>query len=208
MKKRFIIEGVSYVMFLIILILVLFNKTLAFDEAIYNVIISIRNPFFDFFFKLITRSMNVIPVIGILVFSLFYLNKRDRYILIGNVIITTLFNQLLKHIIVRARPEHMRLVFEKGYSFPSGHAMVSLGLYGVLIYFIYRNVKDKKKKIIWISIISLFILLVGISRIYVGVHYPTDIIGGYFLSIGLIISYITTFDHYYRGNSNDKNDSI
>ena len=207
MKKRFIIEGVSYILFLIILILVLFNQTQAFDEAIYNIIISIRNPFFDSFFKLITRSMDAIPVIGVLVFSLFLLNRRDQWILIGNVVLTTGFNQLLKHIIVRVRPEHMRLVFEKGYSCPSGHAMVSLGLYGVIIYFIYCNVKDKKKKIIWISLISIFILLIGISRIYVGVHYPTDIIGGYFLSIGLIISYITTFNHYYRGNQKNEDDS-
>ena len=139
-------------------------------------------------------------------FSLFFLNNKDRWILVGNVVLTTGFNQLLKHIIIRARPDHIRLVFEKGYSFPSGHAMVSLGLYGVFMYFICCHIKDKKKKILWNSLITIYIILVGISRIYVGVHYPTDIIGGYFLSIGLIISYITTFNHYYRGNNNDQND--
>lgn len=207
MKKRFIIEGVSYIVFLIILILVLFNKTTVFDEAIYNAIISIRNPFFDFFFTLITRSMNAIPVIGILVFALLLLNKKDRWILIGNVVLTVGFNQLLKRIIVRVRPDHIRLVYENGYSFPSGHAMTSIALYGIIIYLISCYVKEKKKRILWISLLTIYILLVGISRIYVGVHYPTDIIGGYFLSIGLIISYITTFNHYYRGNNNGKNDS-
>ena len=83
------------------------------------------------------------------------------------------------------------MVEESSFSFPSGHAMASMAFYGLIIYFIDKNMKNEKlKKIISISL-SILIFLIGISRIYLGVHYASDVIAGFAISIVYLILYIT-----------------
>lgn len=120
-------------------------------------------------------------------------NKRDAKFITSNLVIVFLLNKILKLIIERPRPSVLRLVYEEGYSFPSGHAMVSMGFYGFLIYLAYKNIKNKKIKIPLIIFLSILILLIGVSRIYLGVHYATDIIGGFLIAIiylGLFIKFL------------------
>lgn len=117
-------------------------------------------------------------------------NKRDSKFIALNLIIVFLLNRILKLIIARPRPSVLRLVYEEGYSFPSGHAMVSMGFYGFLIYLAYKNIKDKKIKIPLIIILSILILLIGLSRIYLGVHYATDVIGGFIIAIIYLVLFI------------------
>ncbi len=117
-------------------------------------------------------------------------NKRDARFIILNLVIIFLLNRILKLIIARPRPSVLRLVYEEGYSFPSGHAMVSMGFYGFLIYLIYKNIKNKKLKIPLIIFLSILILLIGLSRIYLGVHYATDVIGGFIIAIIYLLLFI------------------
>ncbi len=117
-------------------------------------------------------------------------NKRDAKFITSNLVIVFLLNKILKLIIARPRPSVLRLVYEEGYSFPSGHAMVSMGFYGFLIYLAYKNIKNKKIKIPLIIFLSILILLIGVSRIYLGVHYATDIIGGFLIAIIYLILFI------------------
>ena len=88
-------------------------------------------------------------------------------------------NELLKQVFERARPETFRVVEALGYSFPSGHAMVSLCFYGMIAFLIARTIRSWVWR--WFIIVSagLFIFFIGISRIYLGVHYPSDVIAGY-----------------------------
>ena len=109
-------------------------------------------------------------------------------------IVTTLVNQIVKHIVRRPRPSVLRLVEESGYSFPSGHSMVSVALYGIIVYTIYKNVKNKYVKWISIVLLSLLVLLIGFSRIYVGVHYFTDVVGGFTLGLVVLIIYVDIYD--------------
>lgn len=117
-------------------------------------------------------------------------NKRDAKFITSNLVIVFLLNKILKLIIARPRPSVLRLVYEEGYSFPSGHAMVSMGFYGFLIYLAYKNIKNKKIKIPLIIFLSILILLIGVSRIYLGVHYATDVIGGFLIAIIYLILFI------------------
>ena len=207
MKKRYIVAGIALLGFLLIAALVLTNSISSFDKIVYEKLFSLRSPFFDTFFKTITKFANAIPVIGIVLLLFTILSKNDRIILGSSIAVTVVVNQVLKFIIRRIRPDHLRLIEPSGYSFPSGHAMVSLCLYGICIYFVFYKIANKKLKILFIAFLTFLILLVGISRIYVGVHYPSDVIAGYLLTIVLLILNITILHNHFRGNLNDSNDS-
>lgn len=123
---------------------------------------------------------------------LFIKNKKIGLSIISNIVIITILNQLLKRILQRPRPTEFRIVEETGYSFPSGHSMVSMAFYGYLIYLIYRYIKNKYVKWTLITILSILICLIGISRIYLGVHYTSDVLGGFLLSISYLVIYISS----------------
>jgi membrane-associated phospholipid phosphatase len=95
--------------------------------------------------------------------------------LLGGVVL----NELLKHLFERARPDAFRVVEAAGYSFPSGHAMVSLCFYGMIAFLIARNIPLWRWRLVVMVSAALFILSIGISRIYLGVHYPSDVLAGY-----------------------------
>ncbi|MDO4382076.1 MAG: phosphatase PAP2 family protein [Clostridia bacterium] len=118
-------------------------------------------------------------------------NKKIGLSIFSNIVIITILNQLLKRILRRPRPTEFRIVEETGYSFPSGHSMVSMAFYGYLIYLIYRHIKNKYIKWSLIVLLSILICLIGISRIYLGVHYTSDVLGGFLLSISYLVVYIS-----------------
>ena len=208
MKKKYIISIISFIIFLIIMILVTTNNIIQIDEAIYNNIISYRCAFLDTFFKIITQLANPIPVIIIISLLVIFLKRNDAILLSVNILTSLLLNQILKNVIARPRPNHLKLIKETGYSYPSGHSMIALSLYATLIYISLKRIKNKKIRIAIISLLTLLILLIGLSRIYLGVHYPSDIIGGFFLAVSLIIMTSSITNNYLRGkNKNDKYDS-
>ena len=147
--------------------------------------------------KFITNFGGAIFLI-ILTITLFILikNKKIGLSIILNLIVITGLNQILKYILQRPRPTEYRLIEETGFSFPSGHSMVSMAFYGYLIYLIYKYVKNKDLK--WISIVLLSILIcsIGISRIYLGVHYTSDVLGGFLISLSYLIVYTLIVNRY------------
>ena len=124
-------------------------------------------------------------------------NKKIGLSIFSNLIIITVLNQLLKRILQRPRPTEFRIIEETGYSFPSGHSMVSMAFYGYLIYLIYKYVENRYVK--WISIVLLSILIcsIGVSRIYLGVHYTSDVLGGFLVSISYLILFISTVNKFF-----------
>ena len=123
-------------------------------------------------------------------------NKKIGLSIFTNLVIITVLNQLLKRILQRPRPTEYRIIQETGYSFPSGHSMISMAFYGYLIYLIYRYVKNKYIKWISISLLSILICLIGISRIYLGVHYTSDVLGGFLISISYLVIYISAVNKF------------
>ena len=116
-------------------------------------------------------------------------NKRIAISVVSNLVLIALLNNILKLIVRRARPTGFRLIAETGYSFPSGHSMVSMAFYGYLIYLIYKNVRNKKLRWTLITCFSLLILIIGMSRIYLGVHYTSDVFAGFLFSLGYLVIY-------------------
>lgn len=200
MKKQFkILLVILSSIFIVLTILVKMNLTCEFDKTIYEFIISYKNNSITNIFKIITDLGDTIAIISILILSfLLFKNKIYPKIMALNICCIVVINQILKHIIRRPRPEILRLVEESGFSFPSGHSMASFGFYGFIIYMIYISKLNKNLKIILISIFSLLILLIGISRIYLGVHYASDVVGGFIMSLICLLLVITFSKKYLK----------
>ena len=96
------------------------------------------------------------------------------------------------------------MVSETGYSFPSGHSITSMVFYGYLIYLIYKYVDNKKIKIPLIIVLAILIPLIGLSRIYLGVHYTSDVLCGFLLGWIYLIIFISISNKYIIKNRNIK----
>lgn len=93
-----------------------------------------------------------------------------------------IWNTILKHLFERPRPELEHLMDASGYSFPSGHAMMTSAFYGMITFLLWRyyQKKGQHKAAKWIVFIgAMFVLLMGLGRVYLGVHYTTDIVAGF-----------------------------
>lgn len=134
--------------------------------------------------KVITHigGAKIVFVLTILAIILIKGLKNKLFLLTG-IVGTAGLNVVLKHIIQRERPNINRLIPEKGYSFPSGHSMMSMAFYGMLIFLIFKYVKNTALKWTLIVILTILLSTIGITRIYLGVHYPSDVIGGFLVSL-------------------------
>lgn len=191
---KFIILLISLVLFLFLAEDV-FNKDIVRCDIIgYSIIKSFINSSNTQVMKVITwfGSATCLILLTIILFIVLK-NKITSFLIAINLVIVTILNQLLKFVLQRPRPDDYRLIDESGYSFPSGHSMISMAFYGYLIYLIYKSKFNKYVKIILITIFVFLILFIGISRIYLGVHYTSDVIAGILLSISYLIVFIKLF---------------
>ncbi len=169
--------------------LVLLEKTSAFDNFVYQLLPKSSN--MTSVMKAVTFLGEGVSLLGIAVLLVLVLKDKIFAISIPfNLGVISLLNFLLKMIVRRDRPVGFRLIEETGFSFPSGHSASSMAFYGYLIYLIYKRCKNKTLKIVSIVSLSLLILSIGISRIYLGVHYASDVLGGFLLAGLYLIIYV------------------
>lgn len=190
---KWIILFLCVILFLAILEDVFEYETLALDTSVYTIVVEkMRNPILTDILKIITNLGSAFVLITITILSLIILkNKKIGLCITLNLALSTLLNVLLKNIIQRPRPEGYRLIEETGFSFPSGHSMVNTAFYGLLIYLIIKNVQNKKLKYALSILISILILAIGFSRIYLGVHYTSDVLAGFLISVAYLIVFTT-----------------
>jgi undecaprenyl-diphosphatase len=119
------------------------------------------------------------------VFLWFRDSKGDSLFFLILMLLSFTSIELVKLVMHKARPPNM-LIIVSGYSFPSGHATMSVVLFGLIIYLILKHIKNRYYKLIMTSISSVMILLIGYSRIYLNVHWFSDVIGGYALGMFLL----------------------
>lgn len=192
-KKRFYILLVCLSLFLLITILVLKNGVLDIDKNSYdyiknNLINDSLTPYIIFF----TNLGGAMVLVGVsLMIAAIIQNKKISIAIIANLLLAVILNFISKIIFQRERPSVSNwLVNEMGYSFPSGHSAVSMAFYGFLIYLVYTKFKNSTYKWLIISLLAIIILFVGVSRIYLGVHYLSDVLGGFLFSIIYLIIFV------------------
>lgn len=161
---------------------VFFKEVISFDSAIINTIYSFRSP--D-----LTEIMLLVTFLGGSLFLFFasslaavylYMKKpKEALIFIAVIYSGIVINLFLKIFFQRERPDNLPLLNELTYSYPSAHALNSFLVYMGISYFIFRVTKNVRLGIIASSISAFFIFIIGLSRIYLGVHFPSDVLAGF-----------------------------
>lgn len=190
------IVGALIAIFIFFVIQITTCKIEIFDNAINEWILNIRNPNLTNILTIITNFGGLISVFYIsliLTMTMFIFKKREYGIGISlNVLFSSLIYIVLKNIFQRPRPPiEERIIEETGYSFPSGHSTNNMAFYGFIIYLIYKNIENKVLKNILITMLSILIILIGFSRIYLRVHYASDVIAGFCLGIICVILFVS-----------------
>lgn len=201
---KWLIFAIAIIIFVAIAEDVFEKDIFKFDGIIYNFCVANRTQKLNMFFKIITNLGNAIVLITLTVVCIIFIKEIKYKILVPvNLLTITGINILLKNLFLRPRPNELRLIEETGYSFPSGHAMISTAFYGLLIYIAYKNIKNKTLRNSVCIGLGLLIFIIDVSRVYVGVHYASDVIAGSCFSIAYLILLIATAKLFERGNTNE-----
>lgn len=185
-----IVMIILFLIFCVMAVLVHFGLTGSFDVAVYKFVIGFKSDSLTKALLFITDFASVKGIIvlcAISLIGLFWKYYKSLFLVL-NVIISTIFNVVIKNIMMVPRPNILRLAEETGYSFPSGHSMASVAFYGFIIYLILSSNINKYLKVVISSLLVILIIVIGLSRVYLGVHNASDVIAGHAISTGLLLA--------------------
>lgn len=179
------------------------NKELsAFDSDIYRFIASFITEDMTDFMQFLSYCGSVLVLAPITLIIVIAVHKSKKYSfyswMIGaNLLTSSVLDVIFKLVFHRPRPDLLRLMTATGFSFPSGHSMIGLCFYGFIAYLICTNIKSRWRYPLVLPF-ALLILSIGISRIYLGVHYASDVIGGFSAGLAWLAVFITISNSIYR----------
>ena len=149
-------------------------------------------------FRTITHLIDIPVIITwvLIVAFIFYRKqwKLESYLMLGNLTLAGILIVTLKNIYQRPRPEILHLVEEKGFSFPSGHSLAVTIMVGTLIVIFSQRIKDQLWKRIVQILLGLYLVSVLISRVYLGVHYPSDVLASLCVGLGVLFIEFPFYD--------------
>lgn len=197
----FVISLLCVVGFSLVSLLISDHKIIHFDSNVISAVQGLESPGLTSIMKFFTfiGSSKAVIVLSLLLMVFLYvvLHHRLELILFTVALVgSAILNDVLKNLFHRLRPNLHRLIDISGYSFPSGHAMTAFTVYGMVAFLLWRHLESKRNRSILVLFSVFMILMIGISRIYLGVHYPSDIIGGYFVSAFWLTNLIWFFQYY------------
>ena len=188
-NKKLYLSILFLLLFIADMILVITNNTVTFDDEIHLTVISTMSEFMSSFMRVMTFCGSTVFMICLCAFLFFVFllkkHKKTAFSTAGILIVSTIINNVIKWIIRRPRPVYM-IVEESSFSFPSGHMMASVTLYGFLIYLISKSQMKTLYKVIFNTLLVVLIILIGTSRIYLGAHFASDILGGAMMSLSIL----------------------
>ena len=157
---------------------------------------NMRNDSLTSILKVITHLGDTAAAIGIGILVILIASNNIKRIVLGlDLCSIGAFAYILKKVIARPRPVEALVKIPDSFSFPSGHTFFSFGFYSLILYFVLKSKLKKPFKIILTIILSLLIILIPFSRVYLGVHHFTDIVGGLILGLLFLIFYIRTYSY-------------
>lgn len=200
-KQTFLMKGsFALLLFVIIGYVVKFYPEMLvnFDQPIQTVIRGDLPDYLTIFFKAITHLIDIPVIITwvLIVAFIFYRNqwKIESFFMLGNLTFAGFLIVIFKNIYQRPRPEILHIVEESGFSFPSGHSLAVTIMVGTLIVIFSQRTKDKFWKRMVQIILGLYLFSVLVSRIYLGVHYPSDVLASFSLGLGVLFIEFPFYD--------------
>lgn len=184
-NRRIVLIATCLVIFIGLLEDVLSGELMKLDYAAYWLVVEHMRadwltPIMESFSALATPVTLLVLLLAV---SAFAPGRRPGWCCAVNLGLVVLINQGLKYLIQRPRPEGFRLATASGFSFPSGHSMVAMAFFGLLAWFVWRYEKDRRQRVALLVAFGLVIVMIGLSRIYLGVHYASDVVAGFCLSL-------------------------
>lgn len=200
-KQTFMMKGsFALLLFMIIGYIVKFypEMLVSFDQPIQTAIRGDLPASLTVLFRTITHLIDIPVIISwvLIVAFIFYRKqwKMESYLMLGNLALTGILIVTFKNIYQRPRPEILHLVEEKGFSFPSGHSLAVTIMVGTLIVILSQRIKNTVWRKIVQILLSLYIVSVLVSRIYLGVHYPSDVIASLCVGLGVLFMEFPFYD--------------
>ena len=192
-KQTFMMKGsFALLLFMIIGYIVKFypEMLVSFDQPIQTAIRGDLPETLTLLFRAITHLIDIPVIISwvLIVAFVFYRKqwKMESYLMLGNLTLAGILIVTFKNIYQRPRPEILHLVEEKGFSFPSGHSLAVTIMVGTLIVILSQRIKNTVWRKIVQILLSLYIFSELVSRIYLGVHYPSDVIASLCVGLGVL----------------------
>lgn len=200
-KQTFMMKGsFALLLFMIIGYIVKFypEMLVSFDQPIQTAIRGDLPETLTLLFRAITHLIDIPVIISwvLIVAFIFYRKqwKMESYLMLGNLTLAGILIVTFKNIYQRPRPEILHLVEEKGFSFPSGHSLSVTIMVGTLIVILSQRIKNTVWRKIVQILLSLYIVSVLVSRIYLGVHYPSDVIASLCVGLGVLFMEFPFYD--------------
>ena len=170
----------------------------SFDQPIQTAIRGDLPETLTLLFRAITHLIDIPVIISwvLIVAFVFYRKqwKMESYLMLANLTLAGILIVTFKNIYQRPRPEILHLVEEKGFSFPSGHSLAVTIMVGTLIVILSQRIKNTVWRKIVQILLSLYIFSVLVSRIYLGVHYPSDVIASLCVGLGVLFMEFPFYD--------------
>jgi undecaprenyl-diphosphatase len=186
-KKYYLVVS-FFIIFLAVLLLIVTGFTRQVDKAVNDSISFLRTPALTAIMKIFTSlgTCYLMPVLFfVLLILLFFLSRWKAALFLSIAMGAGFVSEIIKTLIHRARPEN-GIIPETGYSFPSQHATFS-AIYFLAIWYIFGNdIKNKRVRLLLFSANVMMFLIIGFSRIYLGVHWPSDVVAGWTLGIAIV----------------------
>lgn len=172
----------------------------SFDHTLILAIQGMESPWLTELMFMFTWIGNTKQVIAIAIFTMVILyfilkHRMELWMFVITCGGSALLNVFLKTRFLRDRPTYHRLIEETGYSFPSGHSMAAFTLYCSIAFLLWKHMSNTLSRVLTILLSSFFIVAIGVSRIYLGVHFPSDVIGAYFISGCWVSLCIATYQY-------------
>lgn len=194
-RKHIWLTAASVMLFAMLAVYVSAGISVGFEGWVYNKAVRYMSPVFTDVIKVITHIGDGPTVMAFCL--LLIINPKTRKTIAlpvsSAVIISALLNIVLKELFARERPDILRLINETSYSFPSGHAMINASLYTMLILMIFRFIKSRPHRLALSALCIALTMAIGFSRVYLGVHYAGDILGGWAIGFALSVAVYAVF---------------
>ena len=190
-----VVGALSLLAFVVLLQNMLSGDIMRLDAAAYQFfVVTLRNDWLTYIMTGFSDlATPVVLVAMLLIVAAFAPGKAPGICASVNLAAAIIIDLVLKEIIQRPRPDGFRLITEVGYSFPSGHSMVAMAFYGLLIYLVWNYESSRTLRHLFCTTFVLVIVLTGISRIYLGVHYASDVLAGFAVALAWLIVYTRIF---------------